>query len=94
MLHISIHPGDGVTAIRLKGHLNNRWVAELDKLCLDFRSANPGHTLLLDVEELRLVNAAGRVLLRRLRASGIPLVNATPLFEKLLDQAPGGKDKP
>jgi anti-anti-sigma regulatory factor len=84
---VPLSSGDGALLLRVEGRLQDAWVPLLHEEC--DRSLAAGARLALDLQHLRYVDVAGRLVLRRLRGLGVPLLNCPPLIEALLeDSAP------
>ena len=86
MLRIS-HDRVTATEVRLvvEGHLQGRWVAELQKTCEPF--VGNGRTLTLDLSQVLFADCGGVTVLRNLRQRGAALQCSPFLAELLHGQA-------
>lgn len=92
MLRITLveSPGDAGT-LRVEGRVAGPWLEELRKTCNAFRSADPIQ-LVLDLEDVSFVDAAGVAYLKELQEQGVVLSRVSPFLAELFksELSPGG----
>ncbi|MBI1898041.1 MAG: hypothetical protein HYS04_16140 [Acidobacteria bacterium] len=84
MLRITTIESDDHLRIKLEGRLSGAWVAELDRVRAGNRSLLRNRRIVLDVQHLTGVDAAGRRLLAAMQEEGAAIENASPLAAVLL----------
>ena len=73
-------------ALRLEGEVQGQWVAELRRVCEDALAA--ATRVVLDVTDVRFIDASGVVLLRELVAREVMVRNASLFVSEQLKQVP------
>ena len=86
MLKISrIEPANHAVVLRLEGRIVGPWVTELQKSCEE--ALAEGRSLKLHLAGVEFMDTRGVVLLSRLRASGVALLESTPFMAEQLKVA-------
>jgi hypothetical protein len=84
-VRITLLDGDSVADrhIRVEGRLTGEAVAELERLV-----GGDLHSTCLDLEDLRAVDAAALLALRRMRAAGVEMHGANPHLTWQIEEEP------
>lgn len=82
MLKISDPQPNHAVTLKVEGRLVGPWVNELSSVCEQQLATQ--RPLNLDVAEISFADQAGLILLRRLRGSGVRLLNGSPFLEEEL----------
>ena len=77
MLKISVHEVPSKLVFRLEGRLAGAWVAELEERWREAMPRLAGQTVQLDLDQVQLVDNAGKYLLALLRYRGVQLTCCT-----------------
>jgi anti-anti-sigma regulatory factor len=88
MMRITVVESSGsAVTLRVEGQITGSWVEELRKTCDAHTSLNEIQ-LFLELADVSFADAAGIVLLKKLRARGVGLIRTTPfMVEQLKDGA-------
>jgi hypothetical protein len=73
MLRITVTTGSDETRITLDGRLAGPWVEELARCWTKLRAAPDGRPILVDLEGVLFIGAAGKFLLRAMHEQGATL---------------------
>jgi hypothetical protein len=74
-------------AFKVEGQAVGRWVDELRRVCDDaLAGGGPGHRLVLDLDGLSFLDAAGCALFRELAARNVTLTNCSLFIAEQLKE--------
>jgi anti-anti-sigma regulatory factor len=88
MMRITVaESSESAVTLRVEGQITGSWVDELRKAC-DAHTTRNSVQLSLELADVSFADAAGIVLLKKLRARGVGLIRTTPfMVEQLKDGA-------
>ena len=92
MLRITLQPPNPhrVSTLRLEGQLTGPWVDELASACRQALDGTTASSLVVDMTNVRFVDAEGVRLLRALAAGQTTLVNCSTFVSEQLKEAGDG----
>jgi hypothetical protein len=85
MLRITIDENPGSVTLRLEGKLIGPWVEEVEQCWRKVFVTLGPRTVLVDLSAVDFVDAAGRLLLTRMRSAGFRLECIAPMSEHLVE---------
>lgn len=95
MLRITlVESSEDAGTLRVEGRVAGPWLEELRKTCDAYRDVDPIR-LVLDLEDVSFVDAAGVAYLKELKEQGVVLSGASPFLAELFksDLSPDGNSR-
>ena len=94
MLRISVTTGGKRAAVTLEGSLSGPWVDELARTLQALTDEQEGRTLVVRLESVTFIDAAGKLLLRALCERGVHLRASGCMNRAIVAEITGAKDRP
>jgi len=91
MLRITSQRQSDTVVLRLEGRLQGPWVDELSECWRRTREGNRDAALLIELVDVRFVDAAGKALLARMHRAGVEILATGVLTAAIRDEIVAGR---